>query len=24
VLMDEWTVCKVAGPALTALAQGAR
>jgi GNAT superfamily N-acetyltransferase len=24
VLMDEWTVCKVAGPALTALAQGKR
>ena len=23
-LMDEWTICKVAGPALTALAQGAR
>jgi GNAT superfamily N-acetyltransferase len=22
VLMDEWTVCKVGGPALTALAQG--
>ena len=22
VLMDEWTVCKVAGPALTALARG--
>ena len=24
VLMDEWTICKVAGPALAALAQGAR
>src|SRR5713226_9043073 len=24
VLMDEWTVCRVGGPALTALAQGAR
>ena len=24
VLMDEWTVCKVAGPALAALAQGKR
>src|ERR1700716_3838254 len=24
VLMDEWTVCKVGGPALTALAEGAR
>jgi len=24
VLMDEWTVCKVAGPALAALAQGTR
>src|SRR5579862_27014 len=24
VLMDEWTICKVAGPALTALAEGAR
>jgi GNAT superfamily N-acetyltransferase len=24
VLMDEWTVCKVGGPALTALAQGTR
>ena len=24
VLMDEWTVCKVSGPALTALAQGRR
>ena len=24
VLMDEWTVCRVTGPALTALAQGAR
>ena len=23
-LMDEWTVCRVGGPALTALAQGAR
>jgi GNAT superfamily N-acetyltransferase len=23
-LMDEWTVCRVTGPALTALAQGAR
>ncbi len=22
VLMDEWTICKVAGPALTALAEG--
>jgi len=24
VLMDEWTVCRVSGPALTALAQGTR
>jgi diamine N-acetyltransferase len=24
VLMDEWTVCRVSGPALTALAQGRR
>jgi GNAT superfamily N-acetyltransferase len=24
VLMDEWTVCRIGGPALTALAQGAR
>jgi GNAT superfamily N-acetyltransferase len=24
VLMDEWTVCKVAGPALAALAEGTR
>jgi diamine N-acetyltransferase len=24
VLMDEWTVCKVAGPALSALAEGRR
>jgi GNAT superfamily N-acetyltransferase len=24
VLMDEWTVCRVGGPALTALAQGMR
>ena len=24
VLMDDWTVCRVGGPALTALAQGAR
>jgi GNAT superfamily N-acetyltransferase len=24
VLMDEWTVCRVTGPALTALAQGTR
>jgi GNAT superfamily N-acetyltransferase len=24
VLMDEWTVCRIAGPALAALAQGAR
>jgi GNAT superfamily N-acetyltransferase len=24
VLMDEWTICKVAGPALAALAEGAR
>ena len=24
VLMDEWTVCRVGGPALTALAQGTR
>src|SRR6202046_4122249 len=24
VMMDEWTVCKVAGPALTALAEGER
>lgn len=24
VLMDEWTVCKVGGPALTALAEGKR
>ena len=24
VLMDEWTICKVSGPALTALAKGAR
>jgi GNAT superfamily N-acetyltransferase len=24
VLMDEWTICRVTGPALTALAQGAR
>jgi len=24
VMMDEWTICKVAGPALTALAEGAR
>jgi GNAT superfamily N-acetyltransferase len=24
VLMDEWTVCRVGGPALTALAQGRR
>src|SRR3984885_11987207 len=24
VMMDEWTVCKVAGPALTALAEGKR
>jgi GNAT superfamily N-acetyltransferase len=24
VMLDEWTVCKVAGPALAALAQGAR
>ena len=24
VLMDEWTVCRVGGPALAALAQGAR
>src|ERR1700722_2100824 len=24
VLMDEWTICKVSGPALIALAQGAR
>jgi hypothetical protein len=23
-LMDEWTVCRVGGPALTALAQGGR
>ena len=22
VMMDEWTICKVAGPALTALAGG--
>jgi GNAT superfamily N-acetyltransferase len=24
VMMDEWTVCRVSGPALTALARGAR
>ena len=24
VLMDEWTVCRIGGPALTALAQGTR
>src|SRR5258707_710096 len=24
VLMDEWTVCRIGGPALTALARGAR
>ena len=24
VMLDEWTVCKIAGPALTALAQGKR
>jgi GNAT superfamily N-acetyltransferase len=24
VLLDEWTICKVAGPALTALAEGQR
>src|ERR1700694_1392361 len=24
VLMDEWTVCRIGGPALTALAEGAR
>ena len=24
VMMDEWTICKVAGPALTALAKGQR
>ncbi len=24
VMMDEWTICKVSGPALTALAKGAR
>jgi diamine N-acetyltransferase len=24
VMLDEWTICKVAGPALAALAQGAR
>jgi GNAT superfamily N-acetyltransferase len=24
VMLDEWTVCKVAGPALTALAEGGR
>src|ERR1700719_2048910 len=24
VLLDEWTICKVAGPALTALAEGKR
>jgi diamine N-acetyltransferase len=24
VMMDEWTICKVAGPALTALAEGQR
>jgi hypothetical protein len=24
VLMDEWTVCRITGPALTALAEGSR